>query len=511
MQPKRLIETDYLAAESPLRSFYRWPLRIEILPELIEVRSRFPLDRATLAQVFKEQYTSWGIAEAGINELIACIPSAQTFFITTGQQPGFLGGPIYVVYKALTAIALAQNLQVQYPEFRFLPLFWIASEDHDYQEINHCYFDFSQKITYSGGFSGAVGRHFIDNQIIPLLSALPSMQRFYFPGQKWGAAFAQLLHAWLGKLGLLLLDPDNPALKRLFSGIMLREAMESPSYPQVEATSQEMNALGYKAQAKAQPINLFYLTHRLRERLVWDSAKAEYYVRNSGYRFSRQELEEAIDERPHFFSPNVILRPIYQETILPNLIYVGGWGEIAYWLQLKRVFETYQTFYPLLYPRFSALLLTSGQAAQLAQAHMALEELLQPDKMLFTQIAEKLWDSSIVDKTQRQLEALLESLALELESFAPGQAYSARALLQKNKRYLAHLRHRANKQAVNRYPSTWSALWRLKQSIQPEGVIQERTLNLLAFARQEQDTGPIIQKIFSAIQPWFFERKIIYL
>jgi bacillithiol biosynthesis cysteine-adding enzyme BshC len=511
MQPKRSIEKDYLAAEPHLRSFYRWPLQIEILPELIEARSRFPLDRATLAQVFKEQYTSWGITEAGINNLIDSILSARTFFITTGQQPVFLGGPIYVVYKALTAVALAQNLQAQYPEFRFVPLFWIASEDHDYREINHCYFDFSQKTTYKGTFSGAVGRHLIDNQIIPLLSALPNIQRFYLPGQKWGAAFAQLLHAWLGKLGLLLLDPDNLALKRLFSEIMLKEAMEGASYPLVEATSRELNALGYKAQAKAQPINLFYLTHRLRERLVWDSSRIEYYVRNSDYRFSRHELEEAINERPHFFSPNVILRPIYQETILPNLVYVGGWGEIAYWLQLKKVFESYQTFYPLLYPRFSALLVTADQKERLAQAHVALEELLQPDKALFTQIAEKLWNSSIIDKTHQQLEILLESLALELESFAPGQAYSARALLQKNKLYLARLRHRANKQAINRYPSTWGALWRLKQSIQPEGVIQERTLNLLAFARQEQDIAYVIQRIFSFIQPWFFERKIIYL
>jgi uncharacterized protein YllA (UPF0747 family) len=156
-------------------------------------------------------------------------------------------------------------------------------------------------------------------------------------------------------------------------------------------------------------------------------------------------------------------------------------------------------------------LLTADQKTQLAQAHIALEKLLQPDKILFTQIAEKLWNSSEFDKSEEQLETLLQNLALQLESFAPGQAYSARALLQKNKLYLAHLRHRTNKQAVNRYPSTWGALQRLKQSIQPEGAIQERILNLLTFARQEQDIEYIIQKIFSNIQLWFFERKTIYL
>ncbi|MCS6903861.1 MAG: bacillithiol biosynthesis BshC [Bacteroidia bacterium] len=508
MYPQRSIEEDYLAGVTELVPFYRWLLRQDTIPEIIEERKKYYIDRPTLVQVFTEQYQAWGINSQTIQESINSILEPQTFFITTGQQPCLFGGPLFVIYKALTAIVLARSLQKQYPHFRFVPLFWMATEDHDYAEVNHCYFEFGKKTFYAGKFSGAVGRHILDNQIKDITP--PYLDQFYFPSQKWSTAFAQLLHHWLGSWGLLILDPDSQNLKKLFAPKMLLEATHRLGFSTVNETSKALAELGYKVQAKAQPINLFYLTNRLRERIEWDNYRQEYTVRNTGYSFTVTELEEAILQRPYFFSPNVILRPIYQESILPSIIYVGGWAEIAYWLQLKKLFGQYRTFFPLLYPRFSALLITSEQQVELNRYCITLEQLLQPDKVLFTQIAEQLWQRSILDETNLKIEIALHELANYLETLAPGQAYNARALIEKNKKYLSCLRHRVNKQVINKNPGMWYPIYRLKNKIEPEGTIQERTLNLLAFGTMDIISN-IIQQIASHIEAWVFNKKIIFL
>jgi len=409
------------------------------------------------------------------------LPGAVT--VTTGQQPALFGGPLYNLYKAVGAVAHARRLEAQQPGAVAVPVFWLAGEDHDAQELNHTYAAFDHRLTYNGPWAGAVGRHVIQDAIRALgAPADHPLVGHFAPGVRFADAFARTLDHLLGPLGLVILDPDAPELKAAFAPLMERELLERPTYGAVARQSEVLAQAGLPVQLHARPINLFYLTDTARERIAPHGS--DFRLVGSERVLARAHLLAQLATHPERFSPNAALRPLYQEAILPNVGYVGGWGELAYWLQLGAVFRTFGLPYPQLRPRPAALLLHHSQYRALQDTGLTLSQLLQPDADLRRLLADRLWPAQqqgqLADLSQA-FDALYGQLADHLAQYHPSLGRTGHSLAARQRRLMSALPAKIRRQLLAQHPQSWRPVLALKHAIQPDGQVQERTLGLVAF------------------------------
>jgi bacillithiol synthase len=350
---------------------------------------KFPeANRKVLTAVLKEQYKGIRYSEK-VRENIDSLNSANTFTITTGHQLNIFTGPLYFIYKILTAINTAEELNKLHPDKKFVPVYWMASEDHDFAEINHIYFS-GRKITWNTEQKGAVGR-FDPVSINSLKELLNFPENFIQPFLKnstLAGATRELVNYLFGEYGLLILDPDNREQKMLLREVILNDVTGRKHFPIVNSTTEELQEKGYHTQVNAREINFFYLDDQLRERIVFEDN--QYKVLNSSVSFSENEIRKEIEEHPEKFSPNVILRPLYQQIILPNISYIGGPAEIVYWLQLKGIFELYSIPFPILQPRNFGLIVNKPQIRKLQKTGLSLKDLFQEENKLKLQVLKTL-------------------------------------------------------------------------------------------------------------------------
>jgi bacillithiol biosynthesis cysteine-adding enzyme BshC len=319
--------------------------------------------RKILVDSLKKQYE--GETSIEVLKNIELLNEENTFTITTGHQLNLFGGPLYVVYKILHIITLSERLKLEYPKYNFVPLFWLASEDHDFEEVNHVQL-FNQKITWDEFQGGPVGlyetKHWTalqeqlssfflrseSNEIKELIAT--------YSGETVADATKNLIHFLFHSYGLVVLDPNRKELKEQFKSVFLKEIEHQFVESAVELSNEQIQDLGYKPQAFVRPINIFYIEKGIRERIVKNNSS--YTIPSKG-EFTKEELIHLLEKHPERFSPNVMLRPLYQETLLPNLVYVGGGGEISYWIQQKGIFDSVNIPYPLIQVRASIQLIES--------------------------------------------------------------------------------------------------------------------------------------------------------
>lgn len=348
--------------QESLNSFINRPFSVESFKDQIGEKACFfnHEKRNVLVNVLEEQYQSLN-ETSPVYRNIQLLKKQNTFTITTGHQLNLFTGPTYVILKILHVINLAEKLHDEYPEYHFIPVYWLASEDHDFDEINHTHL-FGRKIEWNEYQGGPTGKYELNqweefrNTLHQFFQNQPDSQIHQiidsFTGDNLGKATKNLIHYLFEKYGLVIIDADNATLKGEFADIMKKEVLESFVEKQVSETNDLLIQNTIKPQAFARPINLFYTHKGLRNRLI-PNAEGGVDIAGIGS-FSKNELVEMISANPVRFSPNVMMRPLYQETILPNLVYVGGGGEMAYWLQLKSVFEEAKVPYPLIQVRVSA-------------------------------------------------------------------------------------------------------------------------------------------------------------
>ena len=352
---KRAIKADYLAGEPQLKPFYSYDVQQPDFESIMEDKVFSDTHRKVLHQVLTDQYQDLEVTGATARNIESLLDS-QTFSLTTGHQLNLFGGPLYTPYKVITVIKLAEQLNKQYPERHVVPIFWIHTEDHDYEEINHFYPNFHTKKTYQAPFSGATGHHILSEEITSLIPThFPkSLTEGYVQGTTLAQATLRFANELYGKYGLVVLDADHPAFKRLFQETIRQELVDQVSQGIIETTSTKLKAAGYPAQINPRAVNLFYLDENGRDRI--EKVEDGFRIIGREMQFTTQEMMVEVAAHPERFSPNVALRPLYQETILPNLAYCGGWGELAYWLQLGGVFDHFSVNFPLLLPRMSAVI-----------------------------------------------------------------------------------------------------------------------------------------------------------
>jgi bacillithiol biosynthesis cysteine-adding enzyme BshC len=361
----QLAKTDvaYATLDPALQQFYHLAPRVENFAQIIAERANKNTDRETLAEVLEAQYQPF--TDAGlVHEHIAALRRADTFTVTTAHQPSLLLGPLYFIYKAITTINLAAAVQQETGK-HIVPVFVLGSEDHDLEELNHIRL-FNKEIRWEPAVGGPVGL-IPSSTLAPVMEELKSVlgasehaqslwdkiERSYTQQATFAEATQALLNACFGRFGLVVINMNHPALKRLFIPVMRDELTQQTAHRIVSGTIGRLQSLGFKGQAVPRDINLFYLRPNSRERIVLE--KGQYQVLNTDLTFTPEGMLAELEQHPERFSPNVVLRPLLQELILPNLAYVGGGGELAYWLERRELFDHYDIPYPILVRRNSVL------------------------------------------------------------------------------------------------------------------------------------------------------------
>lgn len=490
--------TDYIARSSALTPFYhRFPELAAFQAQMKEKEAAYPpAARQRLVADLRAQYAELGgeipLAVAANLDLLA---RDTTFTITTGHQLNLFTGPLYSVYKIVTAIKLSQELKAAYPAYDFVPVYWLATEDHDFAEINHFQL-FGKTYSWAGpssaaGLGGPVGRLPLAGFEQELLSQLPpevpaAFRDAYTQSATLSEATRRLATSLFGAHGLVCIDADRPALKQALKPLVEKELREHFSNQAVQATNGRLAAAGYKPQVYSRPLNLFFITDEgKRERLEPDAAPGadctQVTVRGTARCHSQAELLALAAAEPERFSPNVVLRPVYQEILLPNLAYIGGGAEVAYWFQLKDVFAALGVPYPLVLPRNSALYLSRANAGKLAKLGLSTFDIFKPLAELKKQVGAALGQEETSLAAQQQVLAATFQQVQELaQRLDPTLVKTVAAEAQKAAGSLAGLEKRLSRAAEAKHETAYAQLTALKDKLFPEGGLQERTDNVLS-------------------------------
>lgn len=494
---------DYLDQKDSIKEFYSTYPTIENAEKVISERAAFdPAKRRTLVDVLEKQYKG-SAHKPDFTSLL----DANTFTVTTGHQLNIFTGPLYIIYKIVTTIKLARELKQAYPSCNFVPVYWMATEDHDFQEIASLHL-FGQTYKWEGEHSGAVGR--LDpkelESILKLLPVKPLLfAKAYLENNTLADAVRCYMHELFGQEGLICIDADNADLKRHFLPVIRQELTDPVAEKIVAETTSKLSSLGYHTPLHAREINLFYLRDNLRERITWEGGV--FKVLNTDLTFTQQEILQQAEEHPEYFSPNVVLRPLYEEIILPNLAYIGGPSEVPYWLQLKGVFDHHHVPFPMLIPRNFGMYIKASQNNKLQKLNVSHDELfldqvalrrtfverntvnvlsLEEQKLAFTNVFDGILDKALaVDKTME------------------GAVKAEQARLVKS---LKNLEKRIRRAEERNHESEIDQLLNLQNKLFPNGTAQERYDNLLSFYI---DDSSFINKLFDAFEPLDFKYFIL--
>jgi bacillithiol synthase len=485
---------DYIGKVPALQPFYAHQTSIDGVLAAIQERQAFGTDRQLLVNVLQAQYAQVALTPLQ-EQYLQALASDTCFTVCTAHQPNLFTGHLYFVYKILHAIKLAEHLKTQLPQYQFVPVYYMGSEDADLEELNHISIN-GQTYKWHTTQTGAVGRMQIDDKLVALIQqmagqllVMPNGQaivdmllRAYVPGTTISQATFTIVNELFAQYGLLVLQPDQPSLKKAFAPVMQRELLEQFSHPCVQQTAAAL-PLQYKVQAAGRPLNLFYLHHQLRERI--EKNGDTWQVLNTNTSFNRVQLLQELELHPERFSPNVILRPLLQETLLPNIAFIGGGGEIAYWLELKKVFEAAAVPFPLLVLRNSFLLIPAPQRTLAERLQLASSDLFYSAATL-TDILVKREAALQVELTSEkeqlaQLYQIIKNAAAKIDSTL---AEHTDALHTKALKKIIALEKKMLKAERKKFGTQQAQIEKLKASLFPNNNLQERVENYLGYAAQ---------------------------
>ncbi|WP_418263472.1 bacillithiol biosynthesis cysteine-adding enzyme BshC [Flavobacterium faecale] len=500
---------DYLNQKSNLQPLYnRFPTIENFEKQILEKQANFDSNtRNTLVTVLHEQYSTIGISNL-THQNIEALGTANTFTVTTGHQLNLFSGPLYFLYKIISTINLTNELKATYPAYNFVPVYWMATEDHDFDEIN--YFNFKgKKLRWNTESSGPVGRLSTEGledffKIFALelghttnANKLKTIfERAYLEHSNLADATRHLANTLFGEFGLVIIDADNKDLKQLFNPYIKEELTKQTSYKAVTETIQKLSE--YTIQVNPREINLFFIEDNLRERIIFE--KDKYLVNNTEITFSEKEILDLVNTNPEKFSPNVIMRPLYQEVILPNLCYIGGGGEIAYWLELKSFFDAVHVSFPILLVRNSVLLATDKQVSKADKLELTWANLFAKQTDLENQLAEKLSSFSIdltpqKEQLQKQFKDLFEIAEQTDKSFVG----AVKAQEKKQIKGLEKLEKRLLKAQKRKLKDQLERATDLQNELFPNHGLQERQNNFSEFYLAEGNH--LISKLQHNLKP----------
>lgn len=482
-------DLSYINQENFLNDFFTFSPDLDSFSAAIDGRKNHPVDRSLLVEVLKDQYDKIEASDLQVSNIEA-LHSEKTFTIITAHQPSLLGGPLYYVLKVASVVNLCRQLSQAYPDYQFVPTFISGGEDHDFEEIDHLHL-YGKTIRWEREATGPVGRLSLDgleeviDQVSEILGssplALSTMQeiRCCLDGsQTYGDFVFKFVNKLFGRYGVLTINMDNAKLKARFAPVMQRELLDQISKPHVSSTQEKLNTHRFKAQAFPRDINLFYLCPEGRKRI--EPIEDAFDIVDTDRRFSREEILEELSNHPERFSPNVVMRPIYQEFTLPNLAYVGGGGEIAYWLERKTQFADFDVFYPMLIRRNSVMLLNKGQLKTLAKLDFTVEDIFRDKDRLIDQFINAQSDVEIhLDDEKAKIEKAYREIAEKSAAVDPSLSKAVLADMTKQLKNIGNMESRIKRSLKSQQEVNVNKITKLKEKLFPNNGLQERYDNFL--------------------------------
>ncbi|MDE3057256.1 MAG: bacillithiol biosynthesis cysteine-adding enzyme BshC [Bacteroidota bacterium] len=497
---------DYLSHFEKVQQFYSLDFhdRRSWKKAIAEIASR-RVDRSTLVRVLTEQNKE---IHCGIKTLanIDLLGNENTVAIVTGQQLGLFTGPLYTLYKTITAIRLAEKLTAEYPEFNFVPVFWVEGEDHDFEEVNHTFIISSTnqiaKIEYlpEGKLPernlGAVGNIIFDQFIDLTLAALEGnlqetefkpglvseMKAHYKSGTTFSKAFLGLMNRYVEDSGIVFLNPMHPEFKQLLKPVFQKEISSITKISRrVIDKSAELEE-HYHAQIKSKPLNLF-MFHK-EGRFHIEPRENDFSLKGTRRFISKEEINTLVEQSPELFSPNVVLRPICQDTLLPTLAYVAGPSEIAYFAQLKPVYDFFDLPMPVIYPRASATILEEKTKNVLEKYQIEIEQIFSGLEPVLMRVSEQGSDVK-VDELFRSISKTVHDTIQEarfgIQQIDATLAGSVDSTLAKIDSYLNVLKDKTLKAQLQRQEVSVRQVQRAALVLRPNDNFQERVLSVTYF------------------------------
>ncbi len=505
---------DYLGKKEAIQQLQAYELSEQGFQQAIHDRSSSSYPRSLLVEVIAKQYQGLPNSDTWERQL-SLLKDENTYTVVTAHQCNLFSGPLYFILKTVSAIKQARFLARHFPEHNFIPIFWIGSEDHDFEELNHIYIR-ENRIEWSANQGGAVGRYTPEGleglieEIEDLgassqyLQQVRELLRQSFLGRTSVAdGMRALLNALFGQHGLLVIDQDDASLKKAFVPLMKQELFEQKVFGACQTSDKQLKELGYKVQAHAREINLFYLKQGFRERIVREGDL--FNVRNSNISFTAEEIESELENRPERFSPNVLFRPVYQEFLFPNLAYIGGGGELAYWLQLKPVFTAFGLPMPALMLRDSAIFVDEITAKKLAKAQLKIDDLFRDENEIANFLVQR--DTHVdlsLDQEEQELSAFFDRLSQRISKVDKGLEQSLAAEKSKNLKSLNKIAQKLRRAEKRKHETNIQRALVARSRLFPGGKLQERHYNFLHYFL---DHGPdFIDLLLKELEP--MEQKV---
>lgn len=480
---------DYLAEKPELEDFFGKSPNLDNFKSQLEKKkvSIGAQSRTSLVQQLQKQYEGFNSSDT-TKKNIQSLSEENTFTITTGHQLNLFTGPLYFLYKIFSVINLSEQLNKAYPQNHYVPVYWMATEDHDFDEIN--FFNFKEKkVVWQRNAGGAVGElstegleQVYENFSKELGTSANAeslkilFKEAYLNHENLADATRYLGNELFKKYGLVIVDGNDTELKKQFIPYVERELTENLSFKKVTETTEKLVKLGYSEQVHPREINLFYLAKGVRERIV--ELEGKFYVNETDIVFTKAEIFKELQNHPERFSPNALLRPLYQEVILPNLCYVGGGGELAYWFQLKDYFEAVEVAFPILLLRNSVLLVPEKISEKLQKLEVSIQRLFQTQADLKTDFTHQISKIAIDFSTQRaQLQQQFKDLYVLAEKTDASFVGAVGAQEKKQLNGLDYLEKRLLKAQKRKLVDQLERLTAIQDQLFPKQSLQERNTN----------------------------------
>lgn len=509
----------YLAGKEDLEPYYGNEPSYDGFEKQIGLKSNFA-HRETLVASLKSQYGDLLQSSPKVASNIELLLQEGAFTVTTGHQLNIFTGPLYFIFKIATAIRLSQDLKAKFPEKEFIPVYWMASEDHDFAEINNTRV-YGKKIVWDvPGISGTgkmdtSSMEGVVRQYIGMLGLSENstklaqiIEEAYLKGRNLADATRVLANAIFKEYGLVIVDADRKELKELFAPIIEEDILLEKSFQAISKTSEELEEKGFTTQVHARECNFFYLTDEFRERIV-KLEDGRYEVLHQDIYFSEEELKQEIANHPERFSPNVVMRPLYQEVILPNLAYIGGGAEIVYWLQFKANFDQYRVPYPILIPRNSAMITDDSVASKIYRLDLTFKSIFKPVSTLQNEYVRRHTTHRLNLRDEwMEFNAIFDKIKLRAHKIDASLAPSTDAVKARLKKAINNLEKKLLKADKRNHAEALIQIERVKDKLFPNGGLQERSENFATLYVKYGDS--LIKELIKHFNPLDFKFTILY-
>lgn len=484
-------DVSYQLSPEKFESFYAFEPTLKGLKDAIKSRKNSSINREALVGTLTKQSKDIDLT-AVQKENIQKLSDTDTYTVITAHQPSLLTGPAYFVIKILSAIRLAQRLTAEIQEADVVPVFIIGSEDHDFDEINHLNI-YGKRVEWFTSQTGPVGRMNLNgldeaiNHFSDIVGESPNAEylkdaitKSLIGAETYNQFVYRLVNKLFGQYGLIIANMDDSDFKKSFAPFMIKELIERKSEGLIKATQDQLDEIGYSSQAFPREINLFYMTPGSRERIIYEDGR--YSVLNTNLSWNEDEIKSEVNNHPENFSPNVVMRPIYQEVIWPNIAYIGGGGELAYWLERKSQFEYFGVHFPALVRRNSLMIVNKGQVKTMEKLGFELPDLFREEHELITEYLHRQTSFDLdlnheISEFEKVFESITKKASLadkSLEGFA--EAEKTRIVKQ-----IQQIESRIKRSVKKQEETSVNQIKNLKEKLFPNNGLQERHDNFFQF------------------------------